>query len=64
MSPLVGAIGLSIAGSLGGLAAAALLLVLPQRTYSSLVKRLRELSPLWEMFQEGVDLKSVQWAAH
>jgi cysteine desulfurase len=28
------------------------------------VKRLRELSPLWEMFQEGVDLKSVQWAAH
>ena len=37
MSPLVGAIGLSIAGSLGGLAAAALLLVLPQRTYSALV---------------------------
>jgi cysteine desulfurase len=28
------------------------------------VSRLRELSPLWEMFQEGVDLKSVQWAAH
>ena len=28
------------------------------------VQRLRELSPLWEMFQEGVDLKSVQWAAH
>jgi cysteine desulfurase len=28
------------------------------------VGRLRELSPLWEMFQEGVDLKSVQWAAH
>jgi cysteine desulfurase len=28
------------------------------------VARLRELSPLWEMFQEGVDLKSVQWAAH
>ncbi|HEY4219890.1 MAG TPA: IscS subfamily cysteine desulfurase [Myxococcota bacterium] len=28
------------------------------------VKRLRELSPLWEMFQDGVDLKSVQWAAH
>ena len=37
MSPLVGAIGLSMAGSLGGLAAAALLLVLPQRTQSSLV---------------------------
>jgi len=28
------------------------------------VGRLRDLSPLWEMFQEGVDLKSVQWAAH
>jgi cysteine desulfurase len=28
------------------------------------VARLRELSPLWEMHQEGVDLNSVQWAAH
>jgi cysteine desulfurase len=28
------------------------------------VVRLRELSPLWDMFKEGVDLKSVQWAAH
>ena len=28
------------------------------------VTRLRELSPLWEMVQEGIDLKSVQWAAH
>jgi len=28
------------------------------------VTRLRELSPLWDMFKEGVDLKSVQWAAH
>jgi cysteine desulfurase len=26
--------------------------------------RLRELSPLWEMFQDGVDLNSVQWAPH
>lgn len=25
---------------------------------------LRELSPLWEMFKDGVDLDSVQWAAH
>ena len=25
------------------------------------VKRLREMSPLWEMVQEGVDLKSIQW---
>lgn len=28
------------------------------------IDRLRELSPLWEMFQDGVDLDSVQWAAH
>ncbi len=28
------------------------------------VDRLRELSPLWDMFKDGVDLKSVQWAAH
>jgi cysteine desulfurase len=28
------------------------------------VGRLREMSPLWEMFQDGVDLNSVQWAAH
>lgn len=28
------------------------------------VERLRELSPLWEMYQEGVDLDSVQWAVH
>jgi cysteine desulfurase len=26
--------------------------------------RLRELSPLWEMFQDGVDINSVQWAPH
>ena len=28
------------------------------------VKRLREMSPLYEMAQEGIDLKSVQWAVH
>ena len=28
------------------------------------VNRLRELSPLWEMAQEGIDLKSIEWAAH
>jgi cysteine desulfurase len=28
------------------------------------VKRLRELSPLWEMFQDGVDLSTIQWTAH
>ncbi len=30
----------------------------------SKVGKLRELSPLWEMVQEGVDLNTVQWAAH
>ena len=28
------------------------------------VAKLRELSPLWEMFQDGVDISSIQWAAH
>ncbi|HEY1954655.1 MAG TPA: IscS subfamily cysteine desulfurase [Polyangiaceae bacterium] len=28
------------------------------------VKHLRDMSPLWEMHKEGIDLKSVQWAAH
>ncbi|QWT45632.1 IscS subfamily cysteine desulfurase [Azospira inquinata] len=28
------------------------------------VSKLRELSPLWDMVKEGVDLSSVQWAAH
>jgi cysteine desulfurase len=28
------------------------------------IAKLRELSPLWEMYKEGVDLNSVQWAAH
>jgi cysteine desulfurase len=28
------------------------------------VEKLRELSPLWDMFKEGVDLSKVEWAAH
>ena len=28
------------------------------------VGKLRELSPLWDMYKEGIDLNSVQWAAH
>ncbi|WP_017259260.1 IscS subfamily cysteine desulfurase [Pedobacter arcticus] len=28
------------------------------------VNHLRELSPLWEMFKEGIDLDSIEWAAH
>ena len=30
----------------------------------SAVQRLRDLSPLWEMHQEGVDLDAVEWAVH
>jgi cysteine desulfurase len=28
------------------------------------VERLRQMSPLWEMMQEGIDLKSIQWSTH
>ena len=28
------------------------------------IGKLRELSPLWEMFKDGVDLEKVEWAAH
>lgn len=28
------------------------------------VNQLRDMSPLWEMFKDGVDLNSIQWAAH
>jgi cysteine desulfurase len=28
------------------------------------VEKLRELSPLWDMYKEGIDLSTVQWAAH
>ncbi|WP_326542612.1 IscS subfamily cysteine desulfurase [Pseudorhodoferax sp.] len=28
------------------------------------VDKLRELSPLWEMYQDGVDISSIQWTAH
>ena len=28
------------------------------------IAKLRELSPLWEMHQEGIDLETVQWATH
>ena len=30
----------------------------------SAVEKLRELSPLWDMYQDGVDLDSIEWAAH
>ena len=28
------------------------------------VEKLREMSPLWEMVQEGIDIKSIQWSQH
>jgi cysteine desulfurase len=28
------------------------------------IQRLRDLSPLWEMHKEGIDLDTVEWAAH
>lgn len=28
------------------------------------IGKLRELSPLWEMYQDGIDINSIQWAAH
>ena len=28
------------------------------------VQKLRDLSPLWDMFKDGIDLSSVEWAAH
>ncbi len=33
-------------------------------TIRAKVAKLREMSPLWEMAQEGIDLETVQWAAH
>ncbi len=30
----------------------------------SKVHKLRELSPLWDMFKDGIDINSIQWAAH
>ena len=34
------------------------------KTIRENVAKLRELSPLWEMHQEGIDLSTIQWAAH
>jgi cysteine desulfurase len=28
------------------------------------VEKLREMSPLWEMVQEGIDLKNIKWSEH
>jgi cysteine desulfurase len=34
------------------------------KTLNEQVAKLRDLSPLWEMFKDGVDIASIQWAAH
>jgi cysteine desulfurase len=31
---------------------------------SNTVHKLREMSPLWEMYKEGIDLDTIEWAAH
>src|SRR5204862_5656090 len=31
---------------------------------SSTVNKLRDVSPLWEMYKEGIDLNSIEWAHH
>jgi len=33
-------------------------------TLKDRVAKLRELSPLWEMFKDGIDISTIQWAAH
>jgi cysteine desulfurase len=33
-------------------------------TLQAQVAKLRDLSPLWEMFKDGVDLSTIQWSAH
>jgi cysteine desulfurase len=33
-------------------------------TLKDRVAKLRDLSPLWDMYQEGIDLSTIQWAAH
>ena len=33
-------------------------------TLKDRVAKLRELSPLWEMYKDGIDISTIQWAAH
>ena len=33
-------------------------------TLKDRVAKLRDLSPLWEMFKDGIDISSIQWSAH
>jgi cysteine desulfurase len=34
------------------------------KTLNDQVAKLRDLSPLWEMFKDGIDIASIQWTAH
>ena len=34
------------------------------KTLQEQVAKLRELSPLWEMYKDGIDISTIQWAAH
>ena len=34
------------------------------RLISDAIGRLREMSPLWDMFKDGVDLSKVEWVSH
>ena len=34
------------------------------KAISETVIKLREMSPLWEMYKEGIDLTTIEWAAH
>lgn len=34
------------------------------QSIQSNVEKLRDLSPLWEMYQDGIDLDTIEWAAH
>jgi cysteine desulfurase len=33
-------------------------------TLKERVAKLRELSPLWDMYKDGIDISTIQWAAH
>ena len=36
----------------------------PLEELFSKIEKLRKLSPLWDMYKEGIDLESIQWNAH
>ena len=38
--------------------------ILREDQFVRLIEKLREMSPLWEMVQQGVDLSKIQWSGH